>query len=92
MIRHGEKPPKLPNGEDADGLSAQGVTRAQGLRQVFGVTSRYNIGYILAEHPKSGQPCPFLVFFRSIASNLSKQTEVEPAPTKQSHLWPVTLA
>lgn len=53
MIRHGEKPPKLPNGEDADGLSAQGVTRAQGLRQVFGANSQYNIGYILAEHPKS---------------------------------------
>jgi len=53
LIRHGEKPPKLPNGEDADGLSTKGVERAQGLRQVFGKNSQYNIGYIVAEHPKS---------------------------------------
>ncbi|KAH6661575.1 putative phosphoglycerate mutase family protein [Halenospora varia] len=52
LIRHGEKPSKLPNGEDANGLSAKGVERAQGLRQVFGKDSVYNIQYILAEHPK----------------------------------------
>jgi hypothetical protein len=55
LIRHGEKPPKLPNGEDQDGLSAQGVDRAEALVNVFGKTSPYNIGYILAEHPKSGK-------------------------------------
>jgi len=53
MIRHGEKPPKETDGKDPDGLSAQGVERAQGLRQVFAKSSQYNIGYILAEHPKS---------------------------------------
>jgi hypothetical protein len=58
MIRHGEKPPKLPNGDDADGLSAQGLERAQGLRQVFSKSSSYNIGYILAEHPKKGRSLP----------------------------------
>ncbi|KIN06909.1 hypothetical protein OIDMADRAFT_99361 [Oidiodendron maius Zn] len=52
LIRHGEKPPKLPNGEDADGLSAQGLERANALPQVFGKGSLYNIGHILAEHPK----------------------------------------
>jgi len=54
MIRHGEKPPKLPDGKDQDGLSAQGVDRSKALVNVFGKTSPYNIGYILAEHPKSG--------------------------------------
>jgi len=52
LIRHGEKPPKLPDGKDPDGLSAQGLERAQGLRKVFGKESPYNIGYIIAEHPK----------------------------------------
>jgi len=53
LIRHGEKPPKQANGDDADGLSTQGVARSQGLRQVFGQNSKYDIGYILAEHPKN---------------------------------------
>ncbi|KAK9244577.1 hypothetical protein V1506DRAFT_540875 [Lipomyces tetrasporus] len=52
MIRHGEKPPKDANGHDRVGLSAEGVNRAQYLRQVFGTSSQYNINYILAEHPK----------------------------------------
>ncbi|KAF3912267.1 hypothetical protein AA313_de0202314 [Arthrobotrys entomopaga] len=52
MIRHGEKPPKLPNGDDAPGLSAQGLQRAQWLPHVFGPGSPYNINYILAEKPK----------------------------------------
>jgi hypothetical protein len=54
LIRHGEKPPKNPDGSDADGLSAEGVERAQGLRQVFGADSPYDIKYIIAEHPKKG--------------------------------------
>lgn len=61
MIRHGEKPPKV-DGKDPDGLSAQGLTRAQGLRQVFGKSSQYNICYILAEHPKSGSSFPRFLF------------------------------
>ncbi|KZP26838.1 hypothetical protein FIBSPDRAFT_909115 [Athelia psychrophila] len=48
LIRHGEKP---SNG--SDGLSAQGVERAQCLRTVFGDSSSYDIGYIMAETPKS---------------------------------------
>jgi len=52
LIRHGEKPPKQADGKDADGLSAQGLQRAQGLRQVFGKESVFDIQYIIAEHPK----------------------------------------
>lgn len=54
LIRHGEKPPKLANGQDAQGLSAQGLERAQGLVKVFGKDSDYNINYIIAEKPKKG--------------------------------------
>jgi len=53
LIRHGEKGAKLPDGKDPDGLDAQGLTRANGLPDVFGSSSEYNISYILAEHPKS---------------------------------------
>src|SRR6202012_4620156 len=53
LIRHGEKGAKLPDGKDPDGLDAQGETRANGLPNVFGASSEYNIRYILAEHPKS---------------------------------------
>ncbi|KAF3402099.1 hypothetical protein F1880_009828 [Penicillium rolfsii] len=47
LIRHGEKP------DSGDGLSAQGLERAQCLRNVFGASSGYNIGYIMAQTPKS---------------------------------------
>jgi hypothetical protein len=57
MIRHGEKPPKV-GGNDVDGLSIQGVERSQGLCQVFGANSQYNIGHILAEHPKKSDFLP----------------------------------
>lgn len=48
LIRHGEKP------DDGNGLSAQGVQRSQCLRSVFGSSSEYNIGHIMAQTPKSG--------------------------------------
>lgn len=70
MIRHGEKPPKQADGKDADGLSAEGVSRAQGLRQVFGKDSQYNIGYILAEHPKSGLCLSLANFNHLLTSNV----------------------
>ncbi|GFF26190.1 hypothetical protein IFM46972_01680 [Aspergillus udagawae] len=47
MIRHGEK----PRG-GAPNLSAQGEARAQRLRKVFGKEGGFNIGYIIAEHPR----------------------------------------
>ncbi|EXJ62187.1 hypothetical protein A1O7_02620 [Cladophialophora yegresii CBS 114405] len=52
LIRHGEKPPKQPDGEDGPGLSQQGVDRAQAMVEVFGRNSPYNIGYIIAQKPK----------------------------------------
>ena len=52
FIRHGEKP------TDGDGLSQQGEARAQCLRTVFGITSAYNIGYIMAQTPQSGNNPP----------------------------------
>lgn len=48
LIRHGEKP-----SDGSNGLSAQGMQRAQCLRNVFGASSQYDIGYIIAEQPKS---------------------------------------
>ncbi|KND92789.1 L-serine dehydratase [Tolypocladium ophioglossoides CBS 100239] len=48
FIRHGEK----PSDENDQGLSAQGLQRAQCLRTVFGAASQYNIGHIMAQTPK----------------------------------------
>ena len=48
LIRHGEKP------SSGNGLDAQGEQRAQCLRTVFGASSSYDIEYIMAETPKSG--------------------------------------
>ncbi|KAH8690669.1 putative phosphoglycerate mutase family protein [Talaromyces proteolyticus] len=48
LIRHGEKP---SNG--GVGLSSIGEERSQCLRNVFGASSQYNIGYILAQQYKS---------------------------------------
>lgn len=50
LIRHGEKP-----ADGGNGLSAQGMERAQCLRNVFGASSGYNIGYIIAEQPKDSE-------------------------------------
>ncbi|KAK0127510.1 hypothetical protein ONS96_007045 [Cadophora gregata f. sp. sojae] len=48
LIRHGEKP-----ADGSNGLTAQGLQRAQCLRTVFGASSEYSIAYIVAEQPKS---------------------------------------
>jgi len=71
LIRHGEKPPKLPNGDDQDGLSTLGVDRSQALVKVFGRKSKYDIGYIIAQHPKDdgGQDRPYLTM-RPLAKSL----------------------
>ncbi|KAK6204008.1 hypothetical protein LQW54_008581 [Pestalotiopsis sp. IQ-011] len=49
LIRHGEKPAD----DDETGLSTQGEQRAQCLRSVFGATSSYDIGHIMAQTPLS---------------------------------------
>ncbi|KIJ42125.1 hypothetical protein M422DRAFT_254819 [Sphaerobolus stellatus SS14] len=48
LIRHGEKVD-----DDTPGLSARGEQRAQCLPSVFGPSSSFNLGYILAEKPKA---------------------------------------
>ncbi|KIJ42126.1 hypothetical protein M422DRAFT_60383 [Sphaerobolus stellatus SS14] len=48
IIRHGEKPD-----DNGQGLSPQGEERAQCLTGVFGPSSPFDIGYILAEQPQS---------------------------------------
>ncbi|CZT18410.1 probable phosphoglycerate mutase family protein [Ramularia collo-cygni] len=47
LIRHGEKP------SSGNGLNAQGMQRAQCLRNVFGANSGYNIDTILTQQYKS---------------------------------------
>ncbi|KAF2755761.1 putative phosphoglycerate mutase family protein [Pseudovirgaria hyperparasitica] len=47
LIRHGEKP------SSGNGLSAAGMQRAQCLRSVFGKSSSYNIGNIMAQTYKA---------------------------------------
>ncbi|KAJ5889055.1 hypothetical protein N7495_009096 [Penicillium taxi] len=47
FIRHGEKP---ENGDE--GLSTEGLARAQCLRHIFGDHSEYDIGYIMAQQPR----------------------------------------
>lgn len=60
FIRHGEKPR-----HGGIGLSADGLERAQCVRDIFGHHSEYDIGYILAQRPKSST---FILIF----SNLKK--------------------
>lgn len=48
LIRHGEKP------ASGNGLNAQGMQRAQCLRNVFGASSGYDIEYILTQDYKKG--------------------------------------
>jgi hypothetical protein len=66
LIRHGEKPEPEENG-----LSAQGLERAQALPGVFGPGSPYNIGYIMAQHPGAGEPLLFLFFPLAFSSPVS---------------------
>lgn len=49
LIRHGEKP------DSGNGLSPEGQERAKCLVDVFAANTSYDIGYIIAEHPDSGE-------------------------------------
>lgn len=62
LIRHGEKP---SNG--STGLNAVGFERADCLKTVFGPDSNYDIGYIIAEQPKSGTSNLWLIIGCGIA-------------------------
>ncbi len=50
LIRHGEKP-----ADDSPGLTERGKQRAQCLRNVFGASSGYNIGHIMAQEYDPGE-------------------------------------
>ncbi|CZS97722.1 related to phosphoglycerate mutase family protein [Rhynchosporium agropyri] len=66
LIRHGEKP-----ADGGNGLTIQGMQRAQCLRSVFGALSQYNIGYIIAQQPKaSGKRTRPLMTVQPIANDL----------------------
>ncbi|TAQ87661.1 hypothetical protein B7494_g4028 [Chlorociboria aeruginascens] len=72
LIRHGEKPD-----DGGDGLSAQGLERAQCLRTVFGASSAYEIGYIIAEQPKkSGKRARPLDTVQPLATDLGLTVDV----------------
>jgi hypothetical protein len=48
FIRHGEKP------EIGDDLNADGLQRAECLRNVFGKNSSFSINHIIAQRPRPG--------------------------------------
>ncbi|KAH7327306.1 putative phosphoglycerate mutase family protein [Rhexocercosporidium sp. MPI-PUGE-AT-0058] len=66
LVRHGDKP-----ADGGNGLTAQGMQRAQRLRTVFGAISQYYIGYIIAEQPKpSGKRTRPLMTLQPVANDL----------------------
>lgn len=56
MIRHGEKPD-----DGSNGLSPEGEQRADCIRGVFGASSQYNIGKIMAQEYKEGMFIQLLI-------------------------------
>jgi hypothetical protein len=86
LIRHGEKPEPETNG-----LSAQGLERAQALPSVFGPGSPYNIGYIMAQTPGAGEP--LLSFFSLAYSSFVSIAHASPSKSIKrirSHLTTYT--
>lgn len=86
LIRHGEKP------DSGNGLTAQGQQRAQCLRNVFGKSSSYNIGKIMAQTPQSGML--FASFFLTSSRDLLIELQMAPRedPMLRSILYRRTLA
>ncbi|KAG9234018.1 putative phosphoglycerate mutase family protein [Amylocarpus encephaloides] len=72
FIRHGEKP-----ADGGNGLNAQGVQRSQCLRTVFGASSPYNIGKIMAQTPKSnGKRTRPLMTVQPVATDLGLSVDI----------------
>ncbi|CAJ2512067.1 Uu.00g076920.m01.CDS01 [Anthostomella pinea] len=71
FIRHGEKP------DEGNGLSVEGEQRAECLRTVFGASSQYNIGHIMAQTPKDSgkRQRPYLTV-RPLADDLGLTVDV----------------
>ncbi|KAL6864000.1 hypothetical protein J3F83DRAFT_744245 [Trichoderma novae-zelandiae] len=78
FIRHGEK----PDDDDDPNLSAQGVQRAQCLRNVFGASSDYDIQYIIAEKPKDGKRIRALNTVTPLAQDLGLTVDTSCGKTK----------
>ncbi|KAL7909042.1 hypothetical protein GGI35DRAFT_425183 [Trichoderma velutinum] len=78
FIRHGEK----PDDDDDPNLSAQGLQRAQCLRNVFGASSQYNIQYIIAEKPKDGSRIRALNTVTPLANDLGLTVDTSCGKTK----------
>jgi hypothetical protein len=64
LIRHGEK------ADNDSNLNTQGLQRAQCLRSVFGTSSSYQIGYIIAQAYKKSEHSLLLPNF--LLAKLSK--------------------
>lgn len=75
LIRHGEKPPS------GNGLSTQGMQRAQCLRDVFGASSGYDIGYIMAQDFKSSTTTPRLLRATSLTRTQVASVSVPMIPS-----------
>jgi hypothetical protein len=76
LIRHGEKP------SSGNGLNAMGMQRAQCLRTVFGASSPYNIGHIMAETPQSGLfSVPFFPTYHFEPNIFSDGSQARPYDT-----------
>lgn len=76
FIRHGEKP-----ADGSTGLSPQGQQRAQCLRGVFGASSQYNIGYIMAETPSKGIPWNSVHIYNDLLTLLQDGSHDRPYET-----------
>ncbi|ESZ90225.1 putative phosphoglycerate mutase family protein [Sclerotinia borealis F-4128] len=72
LIRHGEKP-----SDGGVGLSTMGLERAQCLRSVFGSASSHDIGYIMAQTPKSnGKRARPLETVQPLATDLNLTVDI----------------
>ena len=70
LIRHGEKP-----SDGGTGLDADGEKRARCLRKVFGASSEYKIGYIMAQAFKSGKLSGVSIAFFFLPSSLTTMND-----------------
>eukprot|EP01117_Protostelium_nocturnum_P001050 TRINITY_DN11373_c0_g1_i1.p1 TRINITY_DN11373_c0_g1~~TRINITY_DN11373_c0_g1_i1.p1 ORF type:complete len:195 (-),score=55.59 TRINITY_DN11373_c0_g1_i1:70-654(-) len=74
LIRHGEK----PEDDEIVGLNERGKKRAQCLRKVFGASSLYKIGKIMAMTPKpNGKQSRPLLTVQPLAADLNITVDIK---------------